>query len=413
MVKIWQPAPIITSLLDLDFYKLTMGQFVFHRYANVPVKYSFNNRSKSVRLADFVTEDALRHQLDLCRTLRFGIIETKYLERLKNDEGARLFADDYLAFLRDVQLPPYDLKTVDGQFQLEFPGPWATAIYWETIALSVINELYFRKLSLGREETADNDGWFRFMDKVDILRAHPHIKFSDFGTRRRFSKDWQDYIVGMANIYLPNQFLGTSNVYLAKKHNCRPIGTMAHELFMVMSRLNGDTDDDIRASHNRVLREWWDEYGHSLSIALTDTFGSDFFFRDMTPEQAQAWKGLRQDSGDPIAFGEKSFDFYERQDIDQRRKLIVFSDGLDIGKIVKIAEYFLGRFTTPFGWGTSFTNDLGFKTASFVIKAAEANGLGTVKLSDNLAKAMGRPEDVARFKRIFGYTGNDFEECRS
>jgi nicotinate phosphoribosyltransferase len=407
------PAPIITSLLDLDFYKLTMGQFVYHRYADVPVKYAFNNRTRSVHLADFVSEDDLRHQLDLCRNLRFGVIETKYLERLKNDEGARLFADDYLNFLRDVQLPPYDLKTVDGQFQLEFPGPWATAIYWETIALSVINELYFRKLSLGQEEAAEKEGLLRFMEKVDILRAHPHIKFSDFGTRRRFSKDWQDYIVGMANSYLPNQFLGTSNVFLAKKHNCRPIGTMAHELFMIISRLNGDTDDDIRASHNRVLREWWDEYGHSLSIALTDTFGSEFFFRDMTPEQAQAWKGLRQDSGDPIVFGENAFDFYERQDIDQRRKLIVFSDGLDIGKIVNLAEYFLGRFTTPFGWGTGLTNDLGFETASLVIKAAEANGRGTVKLSDNLAKAMGKPEDVERFKRIFGYTGSDFEECRS
>jgi nicotinate phosphoribosyltransferase len=250
------------------------------------------------------------------------------------------------------------------------------------------------------------------MDKVDILRAHPHIKFSDFGTRRRFSRDWQRYIVWMASEYLPEQFLGTSNVSLAQELNCRPIGTMAHELFMIISRLNGDTDDDIRASHNRVLQEWWLEYGRSLSIALTDTFGSEFFFRDMTPEQAQAWKGLRQDSGDPIDFGERAFDFYERQDIDQRRKLIVFSDGLDVGKIVNLAEYFLGRFTTPFGWGTNLTNDCDFKALSLVVKAVEANGLGTVKLSDNLAKATGKPEDIERFKRIFGYTGESFEECR-
>lgn len=408
----WKPFPIIKSLLDLDFYKITMGQFVFHRYADVPVRYALNNRTKSVRLADFVSEDDLRYQLDLCRALRFRTTDTIYLKRLKNDEGARLFADDYLAFLRDVQLPPYELKTVDGQFQLEFSGPWATAIYWETIALSVINELYFKRLTLGQEQTASDEGWFRFMDKVDILRAHPHIKFSDFGTRRRFSRDWQRYITWMASEYLPEQFLGTSNVSLAQELNCRPIGTMAHELFMIISRLNGDTDDDIRASHNRVLREWWDEYGRSLSIALTDTFGSEFFFRDMTPEQAQAWKGLRQDSGDPIDFGERAFDFYERQDIDQRRKSIVFSDGLDVGKIVNLSEYFLGRFTTPFGWGTNLTNDCGFKALSLVVKAVEANGLGTVKLSDNPAKATGKPEDIKRFKHIFGYTGESFEECR-
>ena len=408
----WEPFPIIKSLLDLDFYKLTMGQFVLHRYAGVPVRYAFNNRTKSVRLADFVSEDDLCYQLDLCRTLRFGVIETKYLEKLKNDEGERLFADDYLTFLRDVQLPPYELKTVDGQFRLEFPGPWEKSIYWETIALSVINELYFRRLTLGQEINAEREGWFRFMEKVDILKNYPDIKFSDFGTRRRFSHDWQNYILGMAMKNLPDQFLGTSNVYFAKKRKCRPIGTIAHETDMIISRLNGDTDEAIRASHNRVLREWWDEYGRSLSIALTDTFGSDFFFRDMTPEQAQAWKGLRQDSGDPIDFGEKAFDFYEKHDIDQRRKLLVFSDGLDIETIVKLADHFRGRINMVFGWGTNLTNDLGFKALSLVVKAVEANGLGIVKLSDNLAKATGNPEDVERFKRIFGYTGNNFEECR-
>jgi nicotinate phosphoribosyltransferase len=172
------------------------------------------------------------------------------------------------------------------------------------------------------------------------------------------------------------------------------------------------SDDTIRASHNRVLREWWEEYGVGLSIALTDNYGTDFFFRDMTAEQARVWKGLRQDSGDPMAFGEKAIAFYERHGIDPREKLIVFSDGLDLGTIVKLADHFAGRIRVSFGWGTNLTNDVGFEALSLVIKVIEAHGHPTVKLSDNLAKATGEAPDIEHFKRIFGHTVTTFEECR-
>jgi nicotinate phosphoribosyltransferase len=181
---------------------------------------------------------------------------------------------------------------------------------------------------------------------------------------------------------------------------------------MVMAGMMADNDDTVCASHNRVLQEWWEEYGWGLSIALTDTYGSDFFFRDMTTEQARAWKGLRQDSGDPMAFGETAIAFYERHGIDPRDKLIVFSDGLDLGTIVKLANHFAGRIQVSFGWGTNLTNDVGFEPLSLVIKVTEANGHRTVKLSDNLAKATGDAYDIERFKRIFGHTVTTFEACR-
>jgi nicotinate phosphoribosyltransferase len=237
--------------------------------------------------------------------------------------------------------------------------------------------------------------------------------FSDFGTRRRFSRAWQDALIGkLSREVPPRQFSGTSNVYFARKYSLTPIGTMAHEMFMVMSGIMHDSDQTIYSSHNRVLQDWWDYYGFDLSIALTDTYGSDFFFRDLSPEQARNLKGLRQDSGDPIAFGEKAIRFYESRGIDPREKLLVFSDGLDIESIYRLTEHFSGRIKVSFGWGTNLTNDLGFGALSLVVKVVESCGHGAVKLSDNLAKAIGSSEDIERFKRIFGYTGTLFETCR-
>lgn len=408
--------PIITSLLDIDFYKFTMGQLVFHRYPNVPVRYAFKNRTARVRLADFISEDELREELDHARTLRFNNSELHYL-RGTNEYGDRMFAEDYLGFLRGLRLPEYHLERTGGTFSLEFPGKWSEAIYWETIALSIINELYYRSLMSGLGSRFDRDvicakGKLKLAEKIAKLRWRPGIKFSDFGTRRRFSKEWQDYVVGVLVEKMPEQFLGTSNVDLALKYGVVPMGTSAHEMFMAMSGIMHGSDEEIRASHNKTLRDWWDEYGRGLSIALTDTFGSDFFFSDMAKKQAREWKGLRQDSGEPITFGEKAIQFYKKHGIDPKTKLLIFSDGLDVPEILKIHGHFAGEIAISFGWGTNLTNDLSFNPLSLVVKIVEANGHGTVKLSDNLAKAIGAPEDVKRFKQIFGYAGGMYQECR-
>jgi nicotinate phosphoribosyltransferase len=244
--------------------------------------------------------------------------------------------------------------------------------------------------------------------------ARNELTFCDFGTRRRFSREWQDYVVGVLVEDMPKgQFLGTSNTYLAQKYNLLPMGTSAHEMFMVMAGIMHDSDHEIRASHNQVLREWWTRYGMGLSIALTDTYGTDFFFRDMSEEQARNWKGLRQDSGDPIAFGHSALAFYKNRKIDPKEKILIFSDGLEVPRMMHIAEHFFGKIKTSFGWGTNLTNDLGMLPLSLVIKVVEANGNGTVKISDNPAKATGKPEDIERFKRIFGTPMVlGYEECK-
>ncbi len=411
--------PIIKSFLDTDFYQLTMGHFVWERFRNVPVIYGFKNRTSKVRIADHVDISALRDELEHIKTLRLQPDERTFLESLsitKGDKKQPMFSKAYLDFLENIQWCDYDLTIVDGQLDLTFSGPWSTAIYWETPALATINELYYGALLAQLNKDAQDQygiaAMRRLQDKINILDDRDYIAFCEFGTRRRSSAAFQDFVIAMLNYRLPRyQFRGTSNVYQAFKRNLKPIGTFGHPLYMGMSGIMHDTDATILASHNAVLRHWWDMYGHDLSIALTDTYGSNFFFRDMTLRQAQEWQGLRHDSGDPIVFGEKAIAFYERHVIDPRHKTIVFSDGLTLPTMIQIADHFKDRIKVFFGWGTNLTNDWHFDPLSLVIKLIRANGHDTVKLSDNLAKATGTPEDIERFSRIFGYSVTDYQAC--
>jgi nicotinate phosphoribosyltransferase len=407
--------PIIQSLLDVDFYKFTMGQLVFLRYRDVPVTYALTNRTRKVRLAETVDEAELRRELDHARELRFNNSELHYL-RGTNEYGDRMFCEDYLQFLRNLQLPEYRLEEVDGSFRLEFEGAWAETIYWETIALSVMSELYYRSL-MRRMSRFEKDlvfarGRLRLAEKIRVLRQHRGIHFVDFGTRRRFSREWQHYVDRILTEELPEQFVGTSSTESALIHGLVPMGTSAHELYMVLSGIMHESDDRIRASHNRVLEDWWSLYGWGLSVAVTDTYGSEFFFRDMTEAQARLWKGLRHDSGDPFEFGERAIRFYRDVGIDPREKLLIFSDGLELATILELTERFQDRIKLSFGWGTNLTNDLGFDPISIVVKAVRANGHRTVKLSDNLAKATGTREDIERFRRIFGHEHERVESLR-
>lgn len=406
--------PIIRSLLDVDFYKFTMGQFVFSKYPDVRVKYAFKNRTKAVKIAKSIDLDELRGELEAARRLRFTNTDLHYL-RGTNEYGERMFQEPYLAFLRGFALPEFNLERNGGDLVLEFEGRWAEAIYWETVALAIVSELYYRKQFAGltrfERDVIFAEGKIRLAEKIRRLRERADITFTDFGTRRRFSYEWQRYVVEVLAQELPTQFLGTSNVRLAADFDLLPMGTNAHELAMVLAGVMGDSDEGLRSAQERVLDLWWELYGWGLSIALPDTFGSDFFFRIFGPERAHAWKGMRQDSGDPIKFGEELIKFYAVHGVDAKEKLLIFSDGQTVESIIACAAHFRGRIKTSFGWGTNLMNDLGLDPISIIVKPVEANGRGLVKLSDNLAKAIGRPEDIEEAMRAFGYTSTMYQEC--
>ncbi|MDP3965216.1 MAG: nicotinate phosphoribosyltransferase, partial [bacterium] len=272
--------PIVQSLLDTDFYKFTMGQMVFRHYPDIEVTFKLINRSKAP-LAELIREEDLRRELDSARRIRCTNSELHYI-RGTNEYGDRMFREDFLEFLRDMELPPYKLARVGNDYSLEFVGPWAKVMHWEIPALAIVSELYYRaqleKMSRFERDAVYATGIARLMDKIKTLRQYPDITASDFGTRRRFSYPWHDYEIGVLAKELPKQFRGTSNVFLAMKHGLLPMGTSAHELQMVVaalafSRADGRrTDSEIlNEAQNEILRRWYDLYGHGLSIALTDT----------------------------------------------------------------------------------------------------------------------------------------------
>lgn len=400
----------INSLLDMDYYKFTMAYLAYCIFPTVSVKFPFINRSK-IKLAKFIDIQDLKDEIDYIRSLSFQDDEIEFLLSNGHFEKETLYS-----FLKSVHLPEVSIKIVDDDFVIETEGAWYEVSLWETLTLSLVNQLYFRALlkKMSKEEQADlyEEGMSRLMAKVKLLKEHPEITFVDFGTRRRFSHDWQSIVVETLKNEVPNQILGTSNVYMAKKHGLKATGTFAHEEYMVFSGIFRDEENGILNSHNKVLQYWWKLYGYDLSVALTDTYGSKFFFEDMTKDQAEKWKGLRQDSGNPFDFADMAIRFYEGHGIDPKTKLIIFSDGLDLEKIIALHKYCQGRIKVSFGWGTNLTNDLGLKALSLVMKAVKANGHGTVKLSDNLAKAIGSPADIILFKKIFNYNENFFETCR-
>lgn len=385
----------------LDYYKPTMSQLALEQEPEAEVTFTFKNRGEQ-RLMDYVDPAILQARFDQIRQNGFNQDELHYLAGIVNSQGERVFYDSYLNHIRNAELPEVKISIQDNDIAIETTGEWDMVTFWETVVMSELNEAYFE--GLVRKEGLDifevyDEGDRQLSEKIAILQANPDIKFADFGTRRHFSHRWQRHVLERLLAECPDNITGTSNVALAKSFNIKPIGTFAHEMPMVYAGLAEERGQDVRASHNEFLEDWYNRYDADLSTALTDTFGSNFFFADFTPEQAANWRALRHDSGDPIEFGEKALSFYEANDIDPKTKTIVFSDGLDMDTIVKLHEYFKGRVNVVFGWGTTLTNDLGIKPLNIVMKATEVNGIKTVKLSDNEGKHTGDENNVNKYKQ--------------
>jgi nicotinate phosphoribosyltransferase len=287
---------------------------------------------------------------------------------------------------------------------------------WEIPALAIVNELRSRAAlkDLGRFEldVLYARAKAKLWSKVERLAALPNLKISDFGTRRRHSFLWQRWCVEALKERLGDALIGTSNVLLAMDNDLEAIGTNAHELPMVLAALTG-SDAELKASPYRVLQEWQRYYGGNLLVVLPDAFGTTSFLRD-APDWIADWTGFRPDSAPAIEGGEEIIAWWRRKGKDPREKLLVFSDALDVETIEKAYRHFDGKVRMSFGWGTNLTNDFKdcapkhnskLEAISLVCKVTEANGRPAVKLSDNLAKATGTPEEIARYMRIFGSDG--------
>lgn len=398
---------IVKSLLDSDFYKFSMANLIYQKgYADVRVKYAFTNRTKSIDLGDYIDPLELQSEFNSTRKINFKYEELQYL--------SGFFNNDFINAINNVKLPDIDIITDGGKFRgLEVEGSWLDTILWEIYILSTINEKFnksFISNNLDIDLLFNEDLLFKGIENlkntVEILKSEPGINVIEFGSRRRFSNSWQEFVIAYLQKELGAQLIGTSNVHFAQKFKLKSSGTQAHEIFMVYASI---FNNDIEKAQHELLKDWYDCYGYDSSIALIDTWGTDFFLKNFTKEQALRYKGLRQDSGDPIEIGEKIIQYYKNIGVDPLNKIIVFSDGLDAEKVLKIYKHFKNKIGISFGIGTSLSNNVGFPNLSIVVKAVEANGQGLVKLSDNISKAVGRPEDIEKYKSLVGYSST-FDE---
>ena len=441
--------PIIRSLLDTDYYKLSMLQFIWKYCPDTKVTFSLINRKKSVRIADDIDEAELRRQLDHARSLRFTKSELIWLAG-NTFYGLRgIFAPAFIAWLADFRLPQYRLEKVDGQWVLTFEGRWEQTTMWEIYALSIINELRTRaglaKLGEFGLDILYARAKAKLWSKIERLRWIPGLKLADFGTRRRHSFLWQEYVVLALKSELGDAFAGTSNAYLAYKHDMEAIGTYAHELPMTLAALSlaGKLGDlSLKDSQYEVLRLWDEIYGGAMMISLPDTYGSTQFYRNAPAWVAKAVSGIRLDSKDPFAGGDEAIEFFANAGEDPRTKLIIASDGLDVGDIVSLHAYFGGRVGDGFnartdfhdakdfldrakwtheprirssaGWGTLLTNDFrgchprgstDLDPISLVCKVSDVEGRPAVKLSDNYEKAIGPASEIALYRETYGSDG--------
>ena len=407
----WKIDPIVRSLIDTDFYKLLMCQSVLRNRADTTVTFSLINRSKHIRLAELVDEGELREQLDHIRSLSLSRGESTWLRGNTFYGKRQMFTPEFMGWFEALRLPAYHLEKRDGQYELTFEGSWPEVMMWEIPALAVLMELRGRAVlqHMGKFElqVLYARAMTKLWEKIERLRAIPDLRLADFGTRRRHSFLWQDWCVQAMIEGLGEKFVGTSNCRIAMRRDIEAIGTNAHELPMVYSALT-KTDADLREAPYRVLEDWHEEHDGNLRIILPDTYGTDGFLSG-APDWLAGWTGIRIDSGDPAAGAEKAIAWWKSRGEDPTTKLVIFSDGLDVDKIIELSAQFRGRVRVSFGWGTLMTNDFtglapddSLAPFSLVCKAISANGRPTVKLSDNTEKAMGPADEVARYKRVFG-----------
>lgn len=394
---------IITSLLETDMYKFSMGQAIYHQFSDYKTTWSFKCRNKDVQFTSEMVEE-IRAQIQAYCKLRFTEDELQYLDNIKWIKGS------YVDFLR-LWSPRYEDFTIttDGEcgLSIEVAGTWLNTSMYEIPTLAIVNEVYFR-MQYDYNELLDS-----FKERLDVKfenlkSGHWYAgTFSEFGLRRRLSAEAQSLVVEKFSHlndtkHSPSRFIGTSNVYLAKKFCLTPVGTMAHEWIMCTGQ--GNHKHNPAYSNWYALDAWIKEYGVLNGIALTDTITTDCFLRDFQLTYATLFSGVRHDSGDPCEWGEKMINQYRKLGIDPKTKTLLFSDSLDFERADALWHHFHNDINVAFGIGTYLSNDTKVSPLNIVMKVTKCNGMDVAKISDTDGKGMCKnPEYVEYLQRCIDW----------
>ena len=373
--------PIVLSLLDTDLYKFNMDQVIFHKHTDLSGEYYFRCRNEGVVFTREMFEE-INAQIDHLCTLTFTREELDYLRSIRFIKG------DYVEFLR-LWRPIRDYVETelheDGTMDIVVRGPLFSAMQFEIYLLEIVNEVYFRmkydyaQLRASAEEKLNR--------KIADFQAGKYtFQFAEFGSRRRLSREWEEVVIRRL-VQETNNCVGTSNVYFAMKYGIKPIGTYAHEFVQMYQ---GIDSIPLAFTNHYALEDWYDEYRGDNGTALTDTITTDIFLLDFNRAMVNNFTGVRHDSGDPFAWGDRMIAHYEKYGADPRQKLLLFSDSLDFDKAQALYDYFKDRAKVSFGIGTYCSNDTCVKPLNIVIKLQYVNGRAVAKLSDVPGKAMCR-----------------------
>lgn len=393
---------IINSLLETDMYKFSMGQVIFHQFSDYKTTWTFKCRNKDVFFTPEMVQE-IKKQIRLYCNLRFTKEELQYLDNILWIKGS------YIDFLRLWQPRFEDFNiTTDSEcgLAIETKGTWLNTSMYEIPVLAIVNEVYFRMaydykhlINVFAEKLEEKVGW------LEVHQGKYHLSsFSEFGLRRRLSAEAQDMAVqrlAKAN-YCSSNFVGTSNVYLAMKHELAPTGTQAHEYIMCVGQ--GNHKHNPAYSNWYAMESWVKEYGILNGTALTDTITTDCFLRDFNLTYATLFSGVRHDSGDPYEWGKKIIKHYQDLGIDPKTKTLLFSDSLNFEKADNIFRYFRDKAKVAFGIGTYISNDTDVEPLNIVMKVTKCNGQDVAKLSDIEGKGMCKnPEYINYLQRCIDW----------
>lgn len=384
--------PRLPSLLDNDFYKFTMQHGVLKLFPRAKARYKFINRGKHPFPTGF--GDSLRQAVNAMADLRLTVDEKRWMAAT-----CPYLDPTYLDFLQGYCYDPAEVHiSQEGEeLQVEVEGYWYRTILWEVPLMALISELYY---PLNKLQRASDDEVSRITrEKIEKYKAL-EVKIAEFGTRRRHSFAVHQQVVEVLKQWGGSTFVGSSNVHLARVNGVKPIGTHAHEWFMFHAAGYG-----FKMANVLGLQHWVEVYRGDLGIALSDTYTTAVFLEQFDKMFSKLFDGVRHDSGDPVTFAEQTIRHYQRMGIDPLSKTIIFSDALNYGKVVRIADYCRGKIGFSFGIGTNFTNDVGVPAMNMVIKMTETQPEGkqwipVVKLSDEKGKYTGSPEMIDLAKRL-------------
>ncbi|SCY61541.1 nicotinate phosphoribosyltransferase [Lachnospiraceae bacterium XBB2008] len=384
---------IINSLLEIDTYKFSMGQAIYHQFPSYTTTWSFKCRNEDVHFTHEMVEE-IREQIRAYCDLRFDEEELQYLKSII------WFKSSYIDFLR-LWHPRFEDFTITEDdpcgLVIETRGTWLNTSMYEIPTLAIVNEVYFR---MRYDYAALMESFRKRLDDKTARLVKGELNlgaFSEFGLRRRLSAEAQELAVKTLteNKYPDSVFVGTSNVYLAKKYEVTPVGTMAHEWIMCIGQ--GNHKHNPAYSNWYALDHWVKEYGILNGTALTDAITTDCFLRDFQLTYATLFSGVRHDSGDPYEWGDKMIAHYEALGIDPKTKTLLFSDSLDFERADKLRTYFKDRAKVAFGIGTYIANDTDETALNIVMKTTECNGMDVAKISDVEGKGMCKNPDYIKY----------------